>query len=87
MMTSFANKTWIDSDTSDHITPDLSLLHNLRKVQVIYYVTMPNAKQAQIEHVGSLCLVPGLILGNVLHIPEFHFNLLSISKLTKQFFN
>ena len=30
-------------------------------------------------------LVPGLVLTKVLHIPNFHFNLSSISKLTRQY--
>ena len=30
-------------------------------------------------------LVPGLVLTDVLHILDFHFNLLSISKLTRQY--
>jgi len=45
MMTSFANKVRIiDSGASDHSTPDLSLLHNLKKVQAACYITMPNGK-------------------------------------------
>ena len=33
MVASVANKAWIiDSGASDHITPDLSLLHNVRKI-------------------------------------------------------
>ena len=45
---------------------------------------MPNGKQALIRHVGSLVLTPTLTLECVLHVPEFHFNLLSISRLTSQ---
>jgi len=86
LFTFFSNSIWvIDSGASDHITPDLSLLHNVRKVQAMCYITMPNGKQAQVKHVGSVCLTAGLILQDVLHISDFQFNLLSISKLTKQF--
>jgi len=45
---------------------------------------MPNGKKAQILHVGSMSLGSGIILKDVLHTPEFQFNLLSISKLTEQ---
>ena len=86
IIASVVSKAWIiDSRASDHITPDLSLLHNVRKIQVIYYITMPNGRQAQIKHIGSMLLAPSLVLESVLHIPKFQFNLLSISKLTKQF--
>ena len=46
---------------------------------------MPNGKKAQILHIGSMFLGPSIILKDILHTPEFQFNLLSISKLTKQF--
>jgi len=46
---------------------------------------MPNGRQAQIKHVGSMLVAFGLVLENVVHILEFQFNLLSTSKLTKQF--
>jgi len=86
MMISFANKAWIlDSGASDRITPDLSLLHDVKKVQTACYITIPNGKQALIKHVGSLTLAHGLTLDYVLHVPEFQFNLLSISRLTTQF--
>jgi len=86
MLASFANKSWIvDSGASDHITPDLSLLHNVKRIQSACYITMPNGKKASIKHVGHIQLAPNLVLDNVLHVPEFQFNLLSISRLTKQF--
>jgi len=86
LFTSFANKTWIlDSGASDHITLDISLLHNVRPIRASWYITTPNGKRAQITQIGFMLLTTSLILENVLHVPEFHFNLLSISKLTNQF--
>ena len=60
-------------------------LHDVKPIQGQCFITMPNGKQAQIQHIGSMELVSGLILTEVLHIPDFHFNLLSVSKLTKQY--
>jgi len=45
---------------------------------------MPNGKHSRIAHIGSVQLTPTLLLTNVLHIPDFQFNLLSVSKLCKQ---
>ena len=45
---------------------------------------MPNGHAAKIEHIGSIQIGPNLILRDVLHVPDFQFNLLSISKLTKK---
>ena len=34
----------LDCGASDHITPDLSLLHNVKPVRTPCYITMPNGK-------------------------------------------
>jgi len=84
--TSINGNTWIiDSEASDHITADLSLLHDVKSIQNCCFITMPNGKQAQIKHVGSMVLTSRLILKELLHISDFHFNLLTISKLTRQY--
>ena len=57
----------------------------MKEVQAACYITMTNGRQALIKHVGSLVLAHGLTLENVLHVPEFEFNLLPIGKLTIQF--
>jgi len=46
---------------------------------------MPNGRQAPIRHVGSIVFNSGLELKDVIHILDFQFNLLSISKLTRQY--
>ena len=37
--------------------------------------------QAQVTHKGTITILPDLVLHNVLCIPSFSFNLLSVSKL------
>jgi len=84
--TTISSDTWIlDSGASDCITHDLTLLHDIKPLQQTCYITMPNGKKAQVLHIGSMYLGSDLILKEVLHTPEFQFNLLSISKLTRQF--
>ncbi|KAL9264928.1 FLX-like 1-like protein [Drosera capensis] len=79
------NHNWIiDSGASDHITPNLSLFHTYDPMVDGTYITMPNGGQAKVTHKGTVVLSPDLILENVLHVPAFHFNLLSTSQLTKQ---
>nr|XP_009787908.1 PREDICTED: uncharacterized protein LOC104235787 [Nicotiana sylvestris] len=46
-------------------------------------VTLPNGVTTKIEHVGSSFLSEVDKLENVLHVPDFKFNLMSVSKLTK----
>ena len=42
---------------------------------------LPNGSNTQGTHIGKVHLFPDLILDNVLCIPYFHLNLISISKL------
>jgi len=84
-LTSFANRDWIiDSGASDHITPDLGILTFVQKLSIPGFITMPNGKHSRIEHIGSVQLSPTLLLTDVLHVPDFQFNLLSVHKLCKQ---
>ena len=84
-LTSFANGDWIiDSGASDHITPNLDILTSVHKLSIPGFITMPNGKHSKIAHIGSVQLTPTLLLTNVLHVPDFQFNLLSVSKLCKQ---
>jgi len=45
---------------------------------------MPNGKQARVSHIGTVLLGHNFQLQDVLCVPDFQFNLLSASKLTKQ---
>ena len=55
--TSIDNNTLIiDNGASDHITPNLSLLHDVRVIQDFYYNTMQNGRKAYIKHIGFLSL-------------------------------
>lgn len=45
-------------------------------------VKLPNGECAHVTHIGEVQLSPSILLINVLCIPSFSFNLLSVSKLT-----
>ena len=47
-----------------------------------YLVGLPNGTRTYVKNVGSVVLDKNLHLLNVLHVPDFHHNLLSVSKLT-----
>ena len=49
------------------------------------FITMPNGKTASITHSGSIYLRNEIKLHNVLYIPSFQYNLLSVSRLVNQF--
>ena len=48
------------------------------------FITIPNGKQVQVQHIGTVFLTDKITLHNVFHVPDFQFNLLSASKLAKQ---
>ncbi|KAL4289778.1 hypothetical protein GQ457_14G021700 [Hibiscus cannabinus] len=76
---------WIlDSGATDHMCSDfLSLINPLSCLSASRLVFLPNGKHAQITHTSSINLFPNCMLHNVLHIPDFTHNLISVSKLTK----
>jgi len=53
-------------------------------MEVPGFITLPNGKHSRIVHVGSVQLTPTLMMSNVLHVPDFQFNLLSVHKLCEQ---
>ena len=46
-------------------------------------VTLPIGLTTSVTHIGTIQLTPTLLLQNVLFVPSFKFNLLSVSALTK----
>ncbi|GAA0140999.1 hypothetical protein LIER_02242 [Lithospermum erythrorhizon] len=80
---SAVSNLWIlDSGAIDHITPYLSLFASYKPVPFPMFITISNGSNISIKHYGTVRLSPHLTLQNVLHIPDFHYNLLSIHKLT-----
>ncbi|GAA0157244.1 hypothetical protein LIER_38422 [Lithospermum erythrorhizon] len=73
---------WIlDSGATDHITPNLSLFTCYQALSISSTITIPDDSQISIHHIGNVTLSQSLNLLNVLHIPSFQYNLISISKL------
>ena len=75
---------WIlDSGATDHISPHLSSFVNYKRVfGPNNYISTANGHKAEIKHIGEVKLTSNITLSNVLHVPEFHFNLISINKIS-----
>ena len=79
------NDVWIlDSGASDHMSYDASFLHDLRPLDSPITVSLPNGQKVQVSHCDTLKLNSWIELRNVLLVPQFKYNLLSVKQLARQ---
>jgi hypothetical protein len=77
--------TWIiDTGATDHMINSISLFTSITAT-ISSKVKLPNGKFALVTHIGTVKISAHLILTNVLCVPSFSFNLLSVSKLVQSF--
>ncbi|XP_074346924.1 uncharacterized protein LOC141685736 [Apium graveolens] len=73
--------SWIlDSGATNHINGHLTFMTNIKSLNSQLY--LPNGNTITITHIGDVCLNPTLVLHEVLCVPHFECNLISIAKLT-----
>ncbi|KAH7692774.1 RNA-directed DNA polymerase protein [Dioscorea alata] len=72
-----------DSGATDHITSSPILLINNNKNTVLPPVVMPSREQAPITSIGDLPLNSAITLKNVLGVPSFTMDLMSVSCVTR----
>ena len=76
-----SKKIWIlDSGATRHICSNMDAFSKLRPVSNTS-VTLPNSARICVGFSGDVMLSPSLILKDVLFVPQFNFNLISISCL------
>ncbi|CAN1321331.1 Retrovirus-related Pol polyprotein from transposon RE2 [Linum perenne] len=73
----------IDTGATDSIVYSTDLLFYCYAVSNVT-VSLPTGQHVSVSHIGSAFLTPTLAIKNVLVIPSFTFNLLSVSCLTSQ---
>ncbi|XP_077251841.1 uncharacterized protein LOC143891076 [Tasmannia lanceolata] len=79
---SLSYNSWIiDSGATDHIVCSPSLLSSVSPATSAS-VKLPNGNLAPVLHVGTVILSNDLVLNQVLCVPSFSYNLLSVKKLT-----
>ncbi|KAL2929542.1 Retrovirus-related Pol polyprotein from transposon RE1 [Bienertia sinuspersici] len=76
--------TWIlESGASHHMTGDLSKLKNVKALDTQPSINLPNGDTAMITHKGEIELTPRVKLKDIVYVPVFEHNLLSIHKLVR----
>ncbi|XP_070007511.1 uncharacterized protein [Nicotiana sylvestris] len=82
MLSSMNGIVWIiDFGATDQMTSIRSLLLDIITLLIPYLLSLPNGYKVKVTNVGSLALFSDLILHNVLYIPSFKHNLISVHKL------
>jgi len=71
----------VDTGASDHISFQINIPTNKRKLTSPIYVRMPYGSVKIVKIIGDVHLGKHFILRDVLYPPEFRNNLLSVSKL------
>ena len=75
---------WIlDTGASDRISGNKDLFSSLTFPSPLPIITLANGSQTIAKGIGSVCPLPSLPLTSVLYVSNFPFNLISISKLTR----
>lgn len=78
---SFRSSDWIlDSGATDHVTHDFNLFMTFHFIKHVS-VHLPNGLSVSARYCGCIKISKDLWLYNVLYIPEFTFNIISIPKL------
>lgn len=83
----FCKSGWVlDSGATDHICHDFSLFQSYKVLDNIdNTITVPDGRKIQITHIGTIILNDFITLHQVLYVPGFHFNLISIPKSCHDF--
>lgn len=74
----------IDSGASNHMCHNAQMFITLTNFPKPFPITLPNGKTISVVQFGDVKIADNITLKNVLHVPVFHYSLLSIGKLTKQ---
>ncbi|KAF7821898.1 Retrovirus-related Pol polyprotein from transposon TNT 1-94 [Senna tora] len=73
----------IDTGASSHMSSDFNLMKLVTSVNPPIKVHLPDSSTKVVTQKGQACLHPKLTLQNVLIVPSFKFNLLSVNKLAR----
>ncbi|KAG5603370.1 hypothetical protein H5410_034740 [Solanum commersonii] len=82
----FNSGTWIiDSGASEHMCFNSESFISLSTLRIPININLPNSHFITVTHIGSVQIFSDLTLHNVLYVPSFKYNLLSVHKFSSQF--
>ncbi|KAL2923588.1 Retrovirus-related Pol polyprotein from transposon RE2 [Bienertia sinuspersici] len=76
---------WIvDSGASDHMAWKENMFNSLSRLQKPVKIKLPDGTLKKVDKIGKIKVNENLELSNVLFVPEFKHNLMSVSKLIEE---
>ncbi|KAL2232808.1 UNVERIFIED_CONTAM: Retrovirus-related Pol polyprotein from transposon RE1 [Sesamum indicum] len=73
----------IDTGATNHICANLDLFHSYSKPSQTYTIILPDGTKKDASYVGEVHLNAEVVLQDVLYIPSFSVNLLSVTQLCR----
>ncbi|KAF7845046.1 uncharacterized protein G2W53_001951 [Senna tora] len=71
----------IDTGASSHITGNMSLFSQIKEVKGSHTVNLPDGSVKNVSHIGEVVINSKILLKDVLYVPEFRYNLISVHRL------
>lgn len=87
LLASNSTQEWIiDTGATNHIVADKKLLDSstITQIKQPRKVFSPNGEALLVIHIGSSTLSDRITISNVLHLPQFQYNIMSVSKVTRE---
>ncbi|XP_070031786.1 uncharacterized protein [Nicotiana tomentosiformis] len=87
LVSEYVNHNWIvDTGASNHMTTNLQMLNSYQQIPTSQRskVHLPTRTTVLVSHKGNSTVLKDKDISNVLYIPDFQYNLLSFSQLTKE---
>ena len=82
----FSSTDWvIDTGATDHMIHSITYFSSITST-LNTHVNLPNGESALVTHIGTVKITEKLVLYNVLCVPSFNFNIISVSQLSKSIF-
>lgn len=77
-----SNDWIVDSGASDHMCFSLDRFCFYKSINKLgHQITIPDGRKISVKYMGTVKLQNGVFLQNVLYVPQFRFNLISVNKL------
>ncbi|KAK4425089.1 hypothetical protein Salat_1702700 [Sesamum alatum] len=73
----------IDSGATNHVCASITMSDSYSKPLCLQFIHLPDGSKKAVQYIGDIKLTPHLTLHDVLYVPEFAVNLISISQLCK----